>query len=580
MNDQTNSEIEAKSNVNWTGKHIFDEIIEFSSKQKFNFKQINLPLKSNNSVLVSQDNNPNLIQATEEATYLQFDGSIFSFNPISLSPNIQGVLELNNGGTGWHKLPQDGLVQLKSKKLQTIQPQENKVLSFQNQEYIWIDINSNIEAVINTNKLLNKLNLKSEIFDVTEDGIRFDIDGEEEKVQFFISYNDLKNILETKNDPTVLSSNIQGVISFSQGGFGFNNIERGDLLYSSANNSINKLSAFNQENKVLTVKNGIPSWQDIDVKVELQKQFSDVTFIKEKNTKLYFDGTKSFEIAHIDSDINGKASGLSRILQIEKGGTGLDLSQAPLGSALYIGFDKDKLCYINPGEKGQVLVSNGADKVPAYQYSVNNIKSKNDYIISYDDKDTVNIELNTNVDYIWNCKHRFDNAKVQNNLEAKIITFDDNASKKNQNGQMFVRSDELFFVKNGQEFCLSSPTEASKESYVLKICDNASLKENIINPHIIMLPFTNTKAQQEDVWKIKRVDIYCHTPPQEDIEIDLVCDRFSILNEKIAVEAFVNKASSFNFSKNLFHSGEMIFIKTRELYGADNFTIWAVIEKN
>ena len=59
-----------------------------------------------------------------------------------------------------------------------------------------------------------------------------------------------------------------------------------------------------------------------------------------------------------------------------------------------------------------------------------------------------------------------------------------------------------------------------------------------------------------------------------------MCDRFSILNEKIAVEAFVNKASSFNFSKNLFHSGEMIFIKTRELYGADNFTIWAVIEKN
>jgi hypothetical protein len=24
----------------------------------------------------------------------------------------------------------------------------------------------------------------------------------------------------------------------------------------------------------------------------------------------------------------------------------------------------------------------------------------------------------------------------------------------------------------------------------------------------------------------------------------------------------------------------MIFIKTRELFGADNFTIWAVIEKN
>jgi hypothetical protein len=580
MNDQPNSEIEAKSDVKWTGKHVFSENIEFSSKQKFNFNQINLPLKSNNSVLVSQDNTPYLIQATEEATYLQFDGNVFSFNPLALSPNMQGVLEINNGGTGWHKLPLDGLVHLKSKKLQSIQPQENKVLSFQNQEYTWIDINSNIEAVINANKLLNQLNFKSEIFDINENGIQFNVDTEEEKVPFFISFNDLKNILEAKNDPTVLSSDIKGVISFLQGGFGFNTIERGDILYSSVNNSINKLSAYNQENKVLTVKNGIPSWQDIDVKVELQKQFSDVTFIKEKNARLYFDGTKSFEIAHIDSDINGNAAGLSRTLQIEKGGTGLDLSQAPLGSALYIGFDKDKLYYINPGEKGQVLVSNGADKVPAYQYPVNKIKSKDDYIISTNDKDVVNIELNTSVDYAWNCKHTFDNAKVQNNLETKIISFENNSSKQNQNSQMFMRSDELFFVKNGQEVCLSSPAQASKECHVVKVCDNAFLKENIINPHNIMLPFTNTKAQQEDVWKIKRVDIYCHTPPQEDIEIDLVCDRFSILNEKIAVEAFVNKASSFNFSKNLFHSGEMIFIKTRELYGADNFTIWAVIEKN
>jgi hypothetical protein len=579
MNDQPNNEIEAKSDVNWTGKHIFSENIEFSSKQKFNYNQLNLPLNSNNSVLVNQDNKPNLIKAQEEATYLQFDGSIFTFNPLALSPNIQGVLELNNGGTGWHKLPHDGFVILKSKKLQTIKPEENRILSFQNQEYVWIDINSNIEAVINTNKLLSELNLKSEIFSVNESGIQFNIDNEEEKVPFYISFNDLKNILEQKNDPTVLSKDIQGVISFNQGGLGLNSIERGDLLYSAVNNTINKLSSYNQENKVLTVKNGIPSWQDIDVKTELQKQFSDVTFIKEKNSRLYFDGSKSFEIATTDSDINGNANGLSRILPIEKGGTGFDLSQAPLGSALYIGFDKDKLSYVNPGEKGQILISNGADKVPSYSYTVNKIKSDN-YIISSEDKDIVKLELNTNVDYSWNNKHSFNDAKINNNLEAKVITFENNSSKQNQNKQLFVRSDELFYVKNGQEICLSSPSDSTKENHVLKLCDNANLQESMINPHIIMLPFTNTKAQQEDVWKIKRVDIYCHTPPKEDIEIDLVCDRFSILNEKIAVEAFVNKASSFNFSKNLFHSGEMIFIKTRELCGADNFTIWAVIEKN
>lgn len=579
MNELPNNEVEANSDVKWTGKHVFSENIEFSAKQKFNFHQLNLPLKSGNSVLISQDNKPNYIEATDEASYLQFDGHVFSFNPIALSPNIQGILEINNGGTGWHKVPHEGLVHLRSKKLQTIIPQENRVLSFQNQEYTWIDINQSIESVISSNQSIKQFSVQSDIFKIKDDGIEFSIDVDEEKQPFFISYNNLKQILEQKNDPTVQSHHISGVLKLSQGGLGFDTIERGDILFSSVNNSIGKLSSYNQENKVLTVKNGIPTWQDIDVKSEIQKQFSDVTFIKEKNNRLYFDGSKSYEIATVDSNITGFAAGLTQVLPIEKGGTGLDLSIAPLGSALYIGFDKNKLFYINPGEKGQVLISNGADKVPSYEYPVSQIVSKDTYIKTTKDKDTVNIELDTNSKYVWNEKHVFQDSKVSN-LETKIITFENNSIKQNQNSQLYVRSEELFYVKNGQEICLSSPAEASKESHVIKVCDNASLKENTINPHNIMLPFTNTKAQQEDVWKIKRVDIYCHTPPQEGIEIDLVCDRFSILNEKIAVEAFVNKASSFNFSKNLFHSGEMIFIKTRELYGADNFTIWAVIEKN
>ena len=94
-----------------------------------------------------------------------------------------------------------------------------------------------------------------------------------------------------------------------------------------------------------------------------------------------------------------------------------------------------------------------------------------------------------------------------------------------------------------------------------------------------MFPYTSGKAHEEQLWKLKRIDIYCHTIAEQDAEIDFVCDKRSILNQEIIINAFVNKSCSFNFSRNQFHSGDMIFVKTKELHGADNFTIWAVIEK-
>ena len=96
---------------------------------------------------------------------------------------------------------------------------------------------------------------------------------------------------------------------------------------------------------------------------------------------------------------------------------------------------------------------------------------------------------------------------------------------------------------------------------------------------MLLVPFTSSKAQNGDLWKLKRVDIYCHTPPKEDIEINLVCNNDSILHHNIVVNAFVNKASTISFSKDRFASGDMIFIRTADLYEADNFTVWAVIEK-
>jgi hypothetical protein len=293
---------------------------------------------------------------------------------------------------------------------------------------------------------------------------------------------------------------------------------------------------------------------------------------------LIFKGQKDYQLSTVDSDINGSAKTLSTILNIDKGGTGLDLSSVSLGSVLLKSTDSNKLFVLNPGENGQSLVSNGANSLPAYKYLISDLIPLSEKIIATKNRDEVKIDINTEADFNWNAKHQFNKVKINEELEVKAIIINEIHNSSQTTNQLFRRNGELFYNKNGIEVCLSKAL-TQKENQILKICDNSTLKTNCLNPYMLLIPFTSSKAENGDLWKLKRVDIYCHTPPKEDIEINLVCNNESILNHNIVVNAFVNKASSISFSKNRFTSGDMIFIKTLELNEADNFTIWAVIEK-
>jgi hypothetical protein len=236
------------------------------------------------------------------------------------------------------------------------------------------------------------------------------------------------------------------------------------------------------------------------------------------------------------------------------------------------------LFVLNPGENGQSLVSNGANSLPAYKYLISDLIPLSEKIIATKNRDEVKIDINTEADFNWNAKHQFNKVKINEELEVKAIIINEIHNSSQTTNQLFRRNGELYFNKNGIEICLSNAL-TQKENQILKICDNSTLKTNCLNPYMLLIPFTSSKAENGDLWKLKRVDIYCHTPPKEDIEINLVCNNDSILYHNIVVNAFVNKASSISFSKDRFISGDMIFIKTLELNEADNFTIWAVVEK-
>ncbi len=582
MSDAQEPYFDPNLDFEWTGKHSFANEIKFSSNQKFNSSQIFISNNKPNSILVSLQNKISLLEATDPSSYLQFDGVDLSWKPLILSSNMLGVLDVKNGGTGWHKIPSQGILYFESNSFKTLAFQNNKVLTSKDNSLEWLDLDSAVSKIIDQN--LNIINLQSSISNIkiTENGFTFKTTSEkdpEEKEDFHLTFDLLKKSVFEKTDKTVLTEDIKGILSIDKGGLGFNNIERGDIVFGFSDNNISKLSAVNHDGKILTVINGLPQWQEIDIKEELRTQLKDITFIKEENQSLIFNGSSRFEIATIDSNIKGKASGLTQILPADKGGTGLNLSEIPLGSLIVKNTEADKFFAIQPGEKGQSLQSNGANQIPSYEYQVENITTDK-HITSEKLKNQINLKLNTNVNFDWQAEHKFKNINVTEEIKTNVIKLENRPDNQPVVNSLFKRNNDLIYNKDGIDYCLSQNfTQETKESHVLKICDNASLVENTVTPFNVMFPYTSGKAHEEQLWKLKRIDIYCHTIAEQDAEIDFVCDKQSILNQEIIINAFVNKSCSFNFSRNQFHSGDMIFVKTKELYGADNFTIWAVIEK-
>jgi hypothetical protein len=582
MSDAQEPYFDPNLDFEWTGKHSFSNEIKFSSNQKFNSSQFFISNDKPNSILVSLQNKISLLEATDPSSYLQFDGINLGWKPLILSSNALGVLEVKNGGTGWHKVPSQGILYFEANSFKTLAFQDNKILTSKENSLEWLDLNLTVNKIIEQNSSVQNLQSSISNINITETGLTFKITSEidpEEKEDYHLTFDLLKKSVFEKTDKTVLPEDIKGLIPFEKGGLGFNNIQRGDIVFGFSDNNISKLSTANNDGKILTVINGLPQWQEIDIKEELRTQLKDITFIKEENQSLIFNGTSRYEIATLDSNINGKASGLTQILSADKGGTGLNLSELPLGSVIVKNTESNKFFAIQPGEDGQSLQSNGPSQIPSYKYQIENI-STDKHLTSEKLKNQINLKLNTNANFDWQAEHTFKNIYVTEEIKTNVIKLENRPDNQPVINSLFKRNNDLIYNKDGIDYCLSQNfTQETTESHVLKICDNASLVENTVTPFNVMFPYTSGKAHEEQLWKLKRIDIYCHTLAEQDAEIDFVCDKQSILNQEIIINAFVNKSCSFNFSRNQFHSGDMIFVKTKELHGADNFTIWAVIEK-
>ena len=138
---------------------------------------------------------------------MHFDGNALTWIPLVLSNETLGVLELKNGGTGWHTSPNEGLVYFKSNKLKTLSPDTDSYLSFENDEFLWKNFDENVDKRIDNNLTLQEFKKYSSTLRITEDGISFDLEEDDEIKSYAISFVSLLKSVSAKTDKTVESKN-------------------------------------------------------------------------------------------------------------------------------------------------------------------------------------------------------------------------------------------------------------------------------------------------------------------------------------------------------------------------------------
>ena len=191
MTPDISSSFDPNLDLHWKGKHIFDKEIRFSPNQRFNLNQITFSNTKSQSLLVNVQGKPSLLEPSTPSTYLHFDGNALTWIPLVLSNETLGVLELKNGGTGWHTKPNEGLVYFKSNKLKTLSPAIDSYLSFENDKFLWKNFDENVDKRIDSNSTLQDFKKYSSTLRITESGISFDLEEDDEIKSYAISFDNL-----------------------------------------------------------------------------------------------------------------------------------------------------------------------------------------------------------------------------------------------------------------------------------------------------------------------------------------------------------------------------------------------------
>ena len=638
--------VDTEASFTWTGMHAFARPVAFSSDQKLAIEALFHPRASRGDLLFQGEKYVELLKLGAAGTTLISSGTSLQWGYIDLNSHVTGVLPIRLGGTGWAVIPEEGLIASDGHRLWSLSlGPEGSVLTVNKGELSWqlpktLQGSGDVDvlAIWNRDNTLGSSCLyfhhDALVWSGTSPaivmqaaipgGLEMLRDGSGLRLHANLSERkrlaekmggsfqiDLENDLATwslvramaDSEPTTVASwsnqgvltqgivpveRLAGILSPDCGGTGIADFVIGDILYAVAPNKLARLSTKGKEGCVLGVVNGLPAWTKY-MPTEVSAKSTGVQSSLELDEKQlwYREGKKRKALVLRGDDIEGKAAGLSRILEVNCGGTGADLSNIDQGS-LIVSRGAGAMGGLAQGPKNTVLASDGAGRDPVWQAVVMTVNTQSGILRSGSDAEvTLEIDVSNQFNPVWRGDHLFagEAGFAQAPLMAKGLALEnDPAPRSPQTGDLWREGDQLYYRTEGATVCLSesaSPIQEPRQTHYLRIACGEIMEDGMIQRVRTLIPHSPSRPLSGVQWRIVRLDVLCEEPPQEDgALIDVIAENgSSILLEPVQIEAAARRGFTVHFQQPILDADETLRLVVRRRAGGDLWSAWVLLEE-
>jgi hypothetical protein len=638
--------VDTEASFTWTGMHAFARPVAFSSDQKLAIEALFHPRASRGDLLFQGAKHVELLKLGAAGTTLISSGASLQWGYIDLNSHVTGVLPIRLGGTGWTAAPEEGLIASDGHRLWSLSPgPEGSVLTVSQGALSW-QLPKTLQGSGDADALAiwkrgNALSDSSLHFHqealvwggaspaivmqaAIPGGLEMLHEGRVVRLHANLSERQrlaesaggalqisLENDLATwslvwakaDGEPVTVASwsnqgvltqgtvpieRLAGVLSPDCGGTGIAEFAIGDILYAVAPNRLARLSTKGKEGCLLGVVNGLPAWvKGASAEVSAKSTDSPSSLELDEKRLWYREGKKRKALVLHGDDIEGKAAGLSRVLEVGCGGTGADLSNITQGS-LIVSRGPGAMGGLVQGPKNTVLASDGAGRDPVWQPVVMSVNAQGGILRSGSDTEvTLEIDASNQFNPVWRGDHLFagEVGFARAPLMAKGLALEsDPVPRSPQTGDLWREGDQLYYRTERATVCLSessAPIQEPRQTHYLRIACGETMEDGMIQRVRTLIPHSTSKPLSGAQWRIVRLDILCEEPPQEEgALIDVIAENgSSILLEPVQIEAAARRGFTVHFQQSILDADETLRLVVRRRAGGDLWSAWVLLEE-
>lgn len=633
----------------WTNQHTFLKPVLFAAGQMFNGANIKFSGQQKGSMMFYDGASWTLLHPGQSGQSL----TIVNNSPVWSGADasyLTGIVGVQSGGTGIGAYkPGDILYSDVKNNLTTLPVGKNgQVLGALNKTPTWIDlpgvqgkgksaclavwsssneiVDSNIQIkndLVDFQTPINTIKIDGAIISSSNKNLTLQLDKDSlviTKDTFAIQASGTTVVKFWKGKlsvGTVPVDRLDGVLSVSTGGTGLSNYRVGDILYASSTQKLNTLSSENSEGFYLRVVNGKPQWAPVEV--ANTKTTSDTTFVLEPGTTvrapilftlgemtsnpkpgaLEWDG---YQLYLTNKDNNRKsfvlqgenlaayARGVTEIVPTHMGGTGKNLSNADIGSILFVN-TATNIGALKP-EAGKFLRVNPFTLEPTWHHALLKVNQLDGVVVNTVDEYEISIGVDTqNFSPTWESKHIFKKGLVLG--EDTTLVIPSNTTRfaqinfqkcyepiTKQNGDMWFDNDLFMFI-NGATVNLTGaqPKTNNRIAQIqyLRVCEGESPIPNTKRKIKYPLPY-GSDGWSKLCWRFTRIDWRIEdSPTLESAQMRIYVNNNLLLTQPLQIDVNNNSAFTTQFIYPFAESGDLIEIEYLNTGDSDCWSVFVTV---